>query len=157
MKLIPGKQWICDACGGVIEQPQDGYVQWHRNSNSQIDDFAIVHHISASPRKHQSNGCYIYNSDSDLSSFLGAHGIVELHALIDAGPYHMPQYKPMVTDIRKWSDFYKRLQLPYYEEARLYWNRAISDNYFGDSNEIYIYIPENLKRMIEHYEREDNC
>ncbi|WP_054749991.1 hypothetical protein [Ruminiclostridium josui] len=58
----------------------------------------------------------------------------------------------MVADIRKWIDFYRRLQLPYYEEARQYWEEAISDGYFDDANEIYIYLPEKLKRMIEHYE-----
>ncbi|PRR70902.1 hypothetical protein [Clostridium thermopalmarium] len=155
MKLIPLKQWICDVCGEIIEKPEDGYVQWHRDSNMKIDDFIIVHHQSASPRKCTSNGCYKYDSDSDLKSFLGEHGIVELHALLDPGPYHLPEYCKQVADIRKWSDLYKRLQLPYYEEARKYWHRAMSDGYFGDSNEVYIYLPNNLKRMIEHYEKED--
>lgn len=155
MKLQPLKQWVCDACGEVIKSPKDGYVQWNRNSDLEISDFVIVHHKPASPRKHTENGCYIYDCDCDLESFLGESGIVELHGLLDPGPYHMPEYKTMVTNIRKWSDFYKRLQLPYYEEARQYWDRAMHDGYFGDSNEIYIYLPENLKRMIEHYERED--
>lgn len=156
MKLIPGKQWICDACGEIIEKPEDGYVQWKRNSDLQIEDFVIVHHLPASPRKKLKNGCYIYDCDCDLESFLGIKGLVELQALIDPGPYHMPEYKPMVKDIRKWLDFYKRLQLPYYEEARQYWRRAMNDGYFGDSNEIYIYLPINLKRMIEYYENQDN-
>lgn len=155
MKLIPGEQWICDTCGEIIKKPEDGYVQWHRNSSMQIDDFIIVHHFAASPRNHHKNGCYKYDSDDNLKRFLGVHGMVELHSLVDPGPYHMPKYEPMVSDIRKWLDFYKRLQLPYYEEARLYWNRAIDDNYFSVSNEIYIYLPKNLKEMIEHYESQD--
>ena len=154
MKLRPLEQWICDVCGEVIECPKDGYVQWHRNSNSEIDDFVIVHHHTASPKKHTRDGCYKYDSDSDLESFLGDHGKVELTALLDPGPNHLPKYTTMVADIRKWIDFYKRLQLPYYEEARIYWDYASTDGYFGDSNEIYIYLPENLKRMIDHYENE---
>lgn len=156
MKLIPMKQWVCDVCGEIIEKPEDGYVQWHRNSNGQIDDFIIVHHLTASSRKNHSGECYKYSSDRDLKSFLGEHGVLELHALLDPGPYHMPECNIFVTDIRKWIDFYKRLQLPYYEEARQYWGRASHDGYFGDSNEIAIYLPENLKKMIEHYEKEDN-
>ncbi len=152
LKLKPLGQWICDVCGEVIQSPKDGYVQWNRNLNQEIDDFVIVHHFSASPKKHNRDGCYKYDSDSDLESFLGERGIVELTALLDPGPYHMPEYKTMVADIRKWIDFYRRLQLPYYEEARQYWEEAISDGYFDDANEIYIYLPEKLKRMIEHYE-----
>ncbi|MBZ9633058.1 hypothetical protein [Clostridium sp. FP1] len=157
MILQPLKQWVCDKCGEVIKCPEDGYVQWNRkNSDLEIDDFVIVHHKPASPMKNSRKACYIYDSDCDLKSFLGEKGIVELHGLLDPGQYHMPEYKTRVTNIRNWSDFYKRLQLPYYEEARRYWNRAMNDGYFGDSNEIYIYLPENLKRMIEHYESEDN-
>lgn len=153
MKLIPGKQWICDACGEIIKEAKDGYVQWKCNKETgQIEDFVIVHHKSASPRKNGS--CYIYRLDSDLESFLGEHGLVELHSLVDPGEYHAREYKPLVSNLRKWLDFYKRLQLPYYEEARQYWDKAMHDGYFGDANEIYIYLPNNLKAMIEHYEDE---
>lgn len=156
MRLNPLKQWICDTCGEIIERPEDGYVQWNRNDNLIIDDFVIVHHKLASPLKnHNKNGCYKYHSDCDLKSFLGDRGLVELHSLLDPGPYHDPDYNTRVSNIRKWSDFYKRLQLPYYEEARQYWNRAMSDGYFGDSNEVYIYLPESLKEMIKHYENQD--
>jgi len=89
-----------------------------------------------------------------LKSYLGDHGIVELHSLLDPGPFHIPDYKNHIADYRKWSDFYKRLQLPYYEEARQYWDRASRDGYFGDSNEVYIYLPESLKRMIQHFEED---
>ena len=156
MKLKPMKQWICDVCGEIIERPEDGYVQFHRNEHGQYDDFIIVHHRPASPRKNLQNACYKYSSDSDLESFLGDHGKVELLSLLDPGVYHLKQYRQMVADIRKWNDFFMRLQLPYYEEARKYWSRASIDGYFADSNEIYIYLPENLKRMIQHYEKEDN-
>ncbi|WP_054749993.1 hypothetical protein [Ruminiclostridium josui] len=50
MKLKPLGQWICDVCGEVIQSPKDGYVQWNRNLNQEIDDFVIVHHFSASPK-----------------------------------------------------------------------------------------------------------
>ena len=31
----------------------------------------------------------------------------------------------------------------------------MKDGYFGDSNEVYIYLPENLRKMIQHYEEQD--
>lgn len=156
MKLEPLKQWICDTCGEVIENPEEGFVQWDTNEDGQIIDFIIVHHKRASPRRHSRNGCYKYDKDNHLNEFLGEKGVVRLHALIDPGPYHMRECKVFVFDIRKWLDFYKRLQLSYYEEARQYWGRAANDGYFIGSNEIYIYLPQSLKEMIEHYEREDS-
>ena len=45
----------------------------------------------------------------------------------------------------------RRLTIPNYEEARQFWCKAMEDGYFGDSNELYIYIPENLKNMIKNY------
>lgn len=156
MKLEPLKQWICDTCGEIIEKPEDGYVQWNKNDDLLIDDFVIVHHRTASPLKESKNACYKYDFDSNLESFLDYKGLVNLHSLVDPGPYHMPECKIFVKDFRKWLDFYKRLQLPYYEEARLYWERAMHDGYFGDSNELYIYLPENLKAMIKYYEQEDS-
>lgn len=156
MRMKPLKQWICDTCGEIIEKPEDGYVQFHRNADLVIDDFIIVHHLSASPfKQNNKQGCYRFSSDCDLASFLGDNGLVRLHALIDPGPYHSPEYREYVADIRKWSELYRRLHLPYYEEARLYWDRAMSDGFFGGANEVFIYLPDNLKAMIEYYEKED--
>lgn len=156
--LEPLKQWYCDKCGEIIERPEDGYVQFKRSiSNCLVyEDFKVVHHITKSPRReHDRNGCYIYDSDCDLKSYLGDKGKIGLLSLLDPGVYHMPEFMLMTSDIRKWNDFFMRLQLPYYEEARRYWSIAMSDGYFGDSNEIFIYLPESLKRMIEHYQNQE--
>lgn len=153
--LEPLKQWYCDTCGEIIESPEDGYVQFKRNDKFGYSDFIIVHHKSASPRKYHQKGCYQYSSDCDLESFLGNHGKIELLSMLDPGPYHMIEYESNDTNIRNWKDFFMRLQLPYYEEARRYWDRASTDGYFGDINEIMIYTPDYLKQMIEYYQRED--
>jgi hypothetical protein len=156
MRLEPLKQWICDTCGQVIERPEDGYVQFNRDDDGVIDDFTIVHHLSASPLKNSTkNGCYKYDFDNGLEYFLGYDGLVRLHSLLDAGKYHQPEYEVSVSNIRKWSETYKRLHLPYYEEARMYFERTKADGYFEDANEIYCYKPENLKAMIERYEKLD--
>ena len=117
-------------------------------------DFIIVHHKPASPRKGTKNGCSKYDHDCDLKSFLGVPGQIELLSLIDNGPYHNREFKNGTSDIRKWVEFYRRLQLPFYEEARQYWNVATADGYFGDVNSIRIYMADCLKSMIEHYENE---
>lgn len=30
MPMKPLSQWICDICGEVIQEPKDGYVQFHK-------------------------------------------------------------------------------------------------------------------------------
>lgn len=156
MRLEPLNQWICDTCGEVINSTRDGYVQWDTNENDEIIDFIIVHHKPASPRKDTRAGCYRYSKDKHIKEFLGEKGLVRLHSLLDPGQYHLPTFRGGVSNIRGWSEFYKRLHLSYYEEARQYWGRAMNDGYFGGSNEIFIYLPDNLKGMIEHYEEEDS-
>jgi hypothetical protein len=43
------------------------------------------------------------------------------------------------------------VQLPYYEEARFYWNDARRDGYFTGANEVWIYLPSTLKELIQLY------
>ena len=148
MKLKPLEQWICDSCGEVINSPSEGYVQWQRNDNLYIEDYKIVHHKKYSPNK---KGCYIYDYDDSLEDFVGDKGIINSLSLLDAGPNFIPNYTPQ-TDIRKWTEFFRRLHIPYYEEARLYWGRAKAEGYFADSNEIRIYQPDFLKELIENYQ-----
>ena len=45
----------------------------------------------------------------------------------------------------------RRLTIPYYEEARLYWSRAEADGFFDGANEVWLYMPHNLEALIERY------
>lgn len=152
MKLKPLQQWICDTCGEIIECPEDGYVQF-KDGDMGYDNFIIVHHFSASPRKdNNTRGCYQYYADSSLKSFLEAGGLAHLLALVDPGEHKCYELKqPHTGDFRKWVDFVRRLQLPYYEEARLYWQKAEKDGFFSGANETWPYLSENLKLLIETY------
>ncbi|GEA17755.1 hypothetical protein [Moorella sp. E306M] len=153
MKLTPLRQWICDTCGEVIQKPEDGYVQFHQDENGNYDDFIIVHHYSASPLKGKfEKGCYRYDLDLDLKHFLGEKGLVRLLSLIDVGQHINPKLdKPRASNIRKWVNFVRRLQTPYYEEARLYWELAEQDGFFDGANEVWPYLPDTLKELIEKY------
>lgn len=151
-KLKPLHQWVCDICGEIIEKPEDGYIQFHYQ-DSKCDDIIIVHHLTKSPRReYNEEGCYKYQSDLDLKSYLSHEGIARMISRMDLGEYHEPDYEgPRVSDIRKWADVFRRLQIPYYEEARLYWNRALNDGYFDGANEIWPYLPQNLEMLIRNY------
>lgn len=154
MKLKPLEQWICDTCGQVIEKPEDGYVQFGNQENGFYKDFIIVHHFSASPRReYNDKGCYQYNSDSDLIHYLGENGIAALLSQIDHGRHFGNSDETCIKNLSEtnWIDFFRRLQTPYYEEARIYWAEAESDGFFGGANEIWPYMPEHLKILIQRY------
>ena len=154
MRLKPLQQWVCDTCGEIIEKPEDGYVQFGPfGPMTGYTDFIIVHHLSASPRKNICrDGCYKYHSDIDLSHYLGTNGISSLLALVDPGVLMRPVLPTASTsDFRKWVELFRRLQTPYYEEARLYFDRAYNDGFFDGANEIWPYLPDTLRYIVEHY------
>ncbi len=161
--LKPLEQFFCDKCGGIIEKPEHGWVEWESkiegNSLKQWG-FKIVHHSSFSPimdKQKRDGGCYHYQnslhrSDLHLDCFLGNYSMPELLSFLDIGPYHNPVYDgPNVFNMREFVEFARRLTIPFYEEARKYWSIALADGYFADANEIWIYLPENLKQLIEKY------
>jgi hypothetical protein len=148
MSLEVLKQWICDKCGEVIENPEDGWLEFCSDrDNSKYGDFKIVHHAPKSPYKESRRGCYHYadNPDEESSSligFLGPDGMATLITWV---------YEPGVKDPSEWAKLFRRLHLPYYEEARLYWHRADADGYFADTAEETRYSQDVLKEIIEKY------
>lgn len=166
MKLKPLQQWICDACGEVIESPEQGWIEWltdttELNSKNQFyhHGFKIVHHAAYSPRKPHGT-CYHYDhtpphelkADTYLTEFLGYSGIINLLFLIEAGPYREKHYKgPHIKDFREWTELVRRLTIPHYEEARFYMKRADSDGFFEGASEIWIYLPKTLRQVIKRY------
>lgn len=164
--LIPLKQFICDTCGNIIQKPEDGWVEWihsHDESKGKFYDhsFRIVHHKSASPKKESSHcGCYQHTnmdrrSDDHLHHFIDDEfKMANILSFLDVGPYHCNTFSGTgINDIREYVEFVRRLTIPYYEEARIYWQEALEDGYFEDANEIWIYGTKTLKQLIEKYGR----
>lgn len=127
MKLIPLKQWICDSCGGVIEKPRDGWLEWYTEKDKSLDTgFRIVHHREScmynDTTLEQQNRSPL---DLGLPHALGSHGLGYLLfklELSEKGVYKLADIKELIEIIR-------RLHLPYYEEARLYWKDALRDGF----------------------------
>ncbi|MFZ0772879.1 MAG: hypothetical protein WCA49_24205 [Candidatus Sulfotelmatobacter sp.] len=61
---------------------------------------------------------------------------------------------PDVHDLREWTVFFRRLHLPYYEEVRQC-TQGLREERDGGANEIYLYLPDTLKQIIE--ERESDA
>ncbi len=152
--LTPIQQFVCDSCGQLIEKPEDGWFEWLENTKTKAYGFRIVHHLKSC----QYSGHPSDLSDTDLVDVLGPNGLPKLYRFIDAGPMHDPKrtYVPEVRDLREFMEILRRLTIPYYEEARLYWNDAKHDNYFDGANEVWIYLPKNLKNLIKKYGNENN-
>lgn len=151
MRLLPLKQWVCDTCGEVIKTPEDGWVEFQPDSEHKYVGFSIVHHKLASPNNESRNGCYCQTEGMHLNEYLGVSGLSKLLVFMDVGSYHSPVFQAPTKNIRNWVEFTRRLQVPYYEEARLYWEKAMRDGFFDSPSETYLYLPDKLKDLVEQY------
>jgi hypothetical protein len=156
-KLEPLQQWNCDTCGEIIEKPEDGYLEW-LDDRPEVDNaygFRIVHHAPKSPRKSKGSDCYYprekLSSSGPLKWFLGADGILRLSSFIDLGKEFNEIYEgPQVSDLREWTVIFRRLHLPFFEEARGYLPQARAGDY-GEHNEYDFYAHDTLQEIIERY------
>lgn len=164
MQLRPLKQWICDTCGEVIRQPKHGYLEWVATVDNGVyhaHELRIVHHAPRSPyynKKTLRGGCYGHDgkygrSDLPLDCFVGSVGLSRfLSIFLDVGPDLKPDYPgPQVVDMRAAVEVMRRLYVPYYEEARLYWAVARGDGFFREDNEVTRYRPSTLRELIAQY------
>jgi hypothetical protein len=151
-RLKPLEQWICDACGEVIQRQEHGWLEWLRDRDDRFraSGFKIVHDSLHSPRGQF--GCYHYTnhrgrSDAHLAEYVGSDATAWLLGLLarsgrrDSG----------VKDIWEFAELVRRLTIPYYEEARQYWNRAETDGVFDGANEVSPYTQRTLRHVIDTY------
>ncbi len=131
MRMLPLKQWKCDACGRVIEDPEVGWVEWVGGSTrgTKAHGFRIVHNSSrcqypSSSRVH----------DIHLTHLLGPDGLDRLLAMLTPG-WHTGSREEGVTHLDEWAEVVRRLQIPYYEEARQHWSNAEADGFITVSEQ----------------------
>jgi hypothetical protein len=152
--LKPGTQWICDECGKVIAKPEAGWLEW-RFLDGREFGFRIVHHLTASPRSEHipatnqwtGEGCYgVIPSGQERSSHLETMlGIGGMLAMLD-----MQQRSKI--DLAEWTELFKRLFLPYYEEGRAWPSndgRSAYDFTFGGECDPQLVISPDGLHLIE--------
>lgn len=159
--LTPLKQFICDTCGEIIEKPEDGYLEWVYSDDRMQSEFNIVHHGGSSPRKkYNHNGCYQHvnrngRMDMALNQILDPNRTMAyLLKFIDMGRYHDPDKKKIAkVNISEYVELVRRLTINYYEEARAYWDEAISDGSIDEDNIITNYSVDFLKGIVDKYSK----
>lgn len=148
-KLRPLIDFVCDTCHTVVDGTQGGYVEWIENNNI-AGQFRIAHN---------SHHCLVHGNnygrkDTNLSDFLGPYKMPYILSFLDVGPVLDPNFRSGngISDVRNYVEFVRRITIPFYEEARLYFGKAIADGVFDGDNELSVYDPAKLQGIISRYE-----
>ena len=127
MKLTPLRQWVCDSCGKVIDKPENGWCEWYTERDISFDiGFRIVHHTESCMYDDRTmKQRKLITKDFNLTDGLGAGGLGHFLHMIELSEkgFHNK------VDIVQLVEMMRRLYIPYYEEARLYWNDALRDSF----------------------------
>jgi hypothetical protein len=131
MRLLPLRQWQCDACGQVIDRPEVGWVEWLGGSTrgTKAHGFRIVHNSS---RCQYPSTARVH--DTHLTHLLGPDGLDRLLTLLTPD-WHTGSREEGVTHLDEWGELVRRLHIPHYEEARQYWSEAEANGLFADAKQ----------------------
>ncbi|MCZ8521141.1 MULTISPECIES: hypothetical protein [Paenibacillus] len=143
-RLIPLQQWICDSCGETISSVQEGQLEWiqHKDRTS-LQGFRIVHLSGCHYQEDELQKMEI-SEHTALQDCVGSKGLVKLFGLLESKNY---------VDRTEIMDLIRRLHIHYYEEARLYWPRAIQEDIIANSSSWSNYDPDFLLELIRYYNR----
>jgi hypothetical protein len=142
----PLTAWFCDVCGETVDA-ENGYVVWKTDENLKSHYFKIIHQDRCDPDGD-------YHSSAALKDFLGEDGLAYLLSHLSVGPIILRRNRKSlcdVADIDEYVDFIRRVQTPYYEEARQKFSDSEVREDFSDANEVSPYLPQNLKRIASDY------
>jgi hypothetical protein len=139
--LDPLEQWICDTCGDVIDGPENGYTIWKQDDDRTLHSFKIVHHPDCDQEDH--------TLSVSLERMTGMLGMTKLLSYLSLGPFHIGAGERKPRDLDEFVDFFRRLQVPHYEEARQYYDREEASRLMGGANEYAPYLPQEMQELIQ--------
>ncbi|MFH0915650.1 MAG: hypothetical protein V1912_04295 [bacterium] len=159
--MKPLQEWICDTCGELIKRPEEGWVEWLEGIDDRVGDFRICHAVPFCPlAQDEITGPFCQQHvgrlgmhEMPLEDFADQGGLLEMLSFVDVDVGLDKEYQGYrARDLHEWAETCRRLLLPYYEEARIYWDDARNDGFFSGLTEISMYTPETLARLIGKYE-----
>jgi hypothetical protein len=151
----PLEEFVCDCCGQIIKNPSEGELQFievESSNDSEIyisKEFKIIHKNEFSPN----GNCQIFKNimgvrDNPLEMCLNADfGMGMLLSLIDSS-----ENDTVLVD-SSYFELLRRLKIPYYDEAKQYWNEAMEDGFFNELNQLDTYSISKLKSLIFNYSK----
>ncbi len=142
MNLIPLQQWLCDSCGKIILKPQDGWLEWYSDMGTRLESGFRIVHSACQYKEPESQSQNKLRQGDRLDSFTGSDGLVRLISMLEFRK--LADSKELITIIR-------RLQFPYYEEARQHWSQAERDGFFKGINEYWPFLKDTLHSIIRMY------
>lgn len=141
--MAKSKKWICDTCGKEVTA-DNGIVEWitlYNNGSYKGKELRIVHGTDecAYNEKVLDTGRKESSSERDLCFFLGADGLMDLLSMVsdDILP------KEEVLEI------IKRIHISGYEQARLYFDEAISEGVFEPNTKPNYYKQSDIKAVLK--------
>ncbi|MBG6060148.1 hypothetical protein RCH16_003623 [Cryobacterium sp. MP_M5] len=140
--MEPLTTWICDTCGDAIEDATKGLVVWNSDESLRKDGFKIVHkgkHCDLDRRM----------QSLEVAHFVGQKGQASLTSWLSYGPIKNHGNSARILDMDAYVDLFRRLQTPWYEEARPYFQSEAIQEVWGDSNEGFPYGPDSLQQIAE--------
>jgi hypothetical protein len=136
-------RFYCDVCGESIDDVARGYVVW--KSVTHPSGFMIIHQKICDPKGE-------YSASSALRDFLGVDGLAKLTSFLSAGELKMGQgtedaCRIAPAEMDHFIDFFRRVQLPYYEDARRRFSEDEVIQDLSDASEVYPYLERTLRRL----------
>lgn len=155
-KLRPLQQWICDRCRLPILRPEDGWVEIDEDRTTgsiAYHNFRLVHHARATPRR-GAQTCYAdgFELTAHLHHVL-AEGIQWGLGFLGPGePSGLGAALGTARDLGEWAIFMRRLWLPFYEQGRLFLERAVAEGEIDSTN---VHNSGSLELVVERYVSRD--
>jgi len=148
--LNPLEEFICDSCGGIIEKKEDGYVVWDliENSSQKGKKESLQGNFRIQHRECQQ----ILDYSSSLTEFMGIEGTRQFLDFLDEGEIFKHGLASEISSIRELVVLHRRTHLPYYDQARHYFEKAKKDiEYWEDMDSDNLYSEDILRQIIEKY------
>lgn len=141
--MKPLTAWICDTCGDAIEGVTQGVVVWQSDYSLRKSGFRIVH---------KGKQCDLDRGQTQslgLNDLVGQLGQARLTSWLSYGPIKNHDNDNRIVDMNEYVDLFRRLQTPWYEEARPYFQAEPIQEMWGDANEVAPYESDALRRIAE--------
>lgn len=139
MKVQPLTQWQCTRCRQPVTA-DEGYVTWDDDLKGPRN-FKIVHQGRCDDGAQHSSAA--------LGDFLGPDGLAYLTSMLSYGPALPNQGTPTPPDLEEFTDFLRRVQIPYYEEARQrFGEQEVQDDLQG-TNQVAPYLQRYLQQLAK--------